>query len=373
MALPFLLFLSLFKNKYKNSIPARFWLAKNPTFVPANVHFHAASYGEIQALKPLLNLFKQSAISVITQTGFDAAKAQNKNTRFLPFEIFLPFWLKPSKILVIFEAELWLMLVLCAKLKGARVILINARISDKSANSYARFAFFYRLIFKHIDTTYAQSQKDAKRLKALGAKDVIVTGNIKAAFLPCPSKNYTKNCDRLIVLASTHKNEEELILSNLKLKNGDKLIIAPRHPERFKSVEMLARSFARNQDLRFDKFSTLEEDGKFSPDVILLDTLGELVNIYSIADIVVLGGSFVDGVGGHNPIEAAQFNPSIISGKYIFNQHSLYALVDGIIMAKADEIAGLLASGELGKSSISARADASAIIDDIRRSSGKGL
>ena len=133
----FLFFLS-FKKKYHRSIPARFFLFNNPKFKDVDVHFHACSFGEVQALKPLMQKFDSKAISVVTNTGFEAASKICSNTRFLPFEIFLPFWLKKSKILVIFEAELWLMLVFMAKLKGGRVILINARISDRSYKSYLK-------------------------------------------------------------------------------------------------------------------------------------------------------------------------------------------------------------------------------------------
>lgn len=363
--------MSFVKEKYKKSIPARFWLANNPAFDRANVHFHAASYGEIQALKPLLNLFKNSAISVITQTGFEAAKKQSENSRFLPFEIFLPFWLKHSKVLVIFEAELWLMLVLTAKFKGTRVILINARISDKSVKSYERFAFFYRYLFSYIDCVYAQSQKDFERLKKIGAKNIRVSGNIKSAFLPKPSKHYKKLDARTVVFASTHAKEEELLLSRLSLGKNDKIIFAPRHPERFDEVAKILQEFAQKNGKTFACFSKTGD--KFDADIVLIDTLGELVNIYEIADTVVLCGSFVDGVGGHNPIEAAQFSPVIISGEFFFNQVSLYSLVEGIIIAKADEISDLLKQENLNKSRIFLHENVDEIIADIRRASGESL
>ncbi|BCX79367.1 3-deoxy-D-manno-octulosonic acid transferase [Campylobacter sp. 19-13652] len=335
------------------------------------MHFHAASYGEIQALKPLISLFKNSSISVITQTGFEAAKKQSENTRFLPFEIFLPFWLKRSKVLVVFEAELWLMLVLVAKLKGARVILINARISDKSVKSYKRFAFFYRYLFRYIDCVYAQNMVDFDRLKFLGAKNIRVSGNIKSAFLPKPSTEYVKPKGRVVVFASTHSGEEELLLLKLSLSKNDKIIFAPRHPERFDEVSKLLQEFALRNGRSFARFSDTSD--KFSADIILVDTLGELVNIYAISDIVVLCGSFIDGIGGHNPIEAAQFNPVIISGEFFFNQTSLYSLVEGITIARADEVSELLKQKNLAKSKISSHSNASEIIADIRRASGESV
>ena len=351
-----------FKKKYRASIPARFFLFKNPKFDASRVHFHACSFGEVRSIAPLVNRFKDAAaVSVVTKTGFDEAKKITQNTRFLPFEIFLPFWLKPAKITVIFEAELWLGLVFWAKFKSSRIILINARISDRSYKSYLKFSFFYRYLFKFIDIIYAQSDLDKQRLQRLGAKNIVVSGNIKSAFLPSPSKIYAKPKERVIVLASTHAGEEELILRELNLSTNDKLILVPRHPERFgEASEMLAK-FAEKNGLSFAKFS---EAKNFDAQCVLVDAMGELVNIYKFSDVVVLGGSFVPNVGGHNPIEAAQFENAVISGEFIFNQKALYSAVDGIKFAKADEINSLLKQN-LPKAKIVAKGDASEILKDI--------
>ena len=351
-----------FKKKYRASIPARFFLFKNPKFDASRVHFHACSFGEVRSIAPLVSRFKDTAaVSVVTKTGFDEAKKITQNTRFLPFEIFLPFWLKPAKITVIFEAELWLGLIFWAKFKGSRVILINARISDRSYKSYLKFGFFYRYLFKFIDKIYAQSDLDKQRLEQLGAKNIVVSGNIKSAFLPNPSKIYDKPKERVIVLASTHAGEEELILRKLNLSANDKLILVPRHPERFGEAGEILAKFAAKNGLSFAKFSEVKN---FDAQCVLVDTMGELVNIYKFSDIVVLGGSFVPDVGGHNPIEVAQFENAVISGEFIFNQKALYSAVDGIKFAKADEINSLLKQN-LPKAKIVAKGDASEILKDI--------
>jgi 3-deoxy-D-manno-octulosonic-acid transferase len=351
-----------FKKKYRISIPARFFLFKNPKFDASRVHFHACSFGEVRSIAPLVSKFKDAAaVSVVTKTGFDEAKKITSNTRFLPFEIFLPFWLKPAKITVIFEAELWLGLVFWAKFKGSRVILINARISDRSYKSYIKFGFFYGYLFKFIDKIYAQSDLDKQRLERLGAKNIVVSGNIKSAFLPNPSKIYAKPKERVIVLASTHAGEEELILRDLNLSADDKLILVPRHPERFGEAGEILAKFAVKNGLSFAKFS---ETKNFDAQCVLVDAMGELVNIYKFSDVVVLGGSFVPNVGGHNPIEAAQFENAVISGEFIFNQKALYSAVDGIKFAKADEI-NLLLKQDLPKAKIVAKGDASEILKDI--------
>ena len=351
-----------FKKKYRVSIPARFFLFKNPKFDASHVHFHACSFGEVRSIAPLVSRFKDAAaVSVVTKTGFDEAKKITQNTRFLPFEIFLPFWLKPAKITIIFEAELWLGLVFWAKIKGSRVILINARISDRSYKSYLKFGFFYRYLFKFVDKIYAQSDLDKERLERLGAKNIVVSGNIKSAFLPSPSKIYAKPKERVIVLASTHAGEEELILRELNLSANDKLILVPRHPERFGEAGEILAKFATKNGLSFAKFS---ETKNFDAQCMLVDAMGELVNIYKFSDVVVLGGSFVPNVGGHNPIEATQFENAVISGEFIFNQKALYSAVDGIKFAKAGEINVLLRQ-DLPKAKIVAKGDVSEILKDI--------
>ena len=351
-----------FKKKYRVSIPARFFLFKNPKFDASRLHVHACSFGEVRSIAPLVSRFKDAAaVSVVTKTGFDEAKKITQNTRFLPFEIFLPFWLKPAKITVIFEAELWLGLVFWAKFKGSHVILINARISDRSYKSYLKFGFFYRYLFKFIDKIYAQSDLDKQRLEQLGAKNIVVSGNIKSAFLPNPSKIYDKPKERVIVLASTHAGEEELILCDLNLSAKDKLILVPRHPERFCEAGEILAKFAVKNGLSFAKFS---KTNNFDAQCVLVDAMGELVNIYQFSDVVVLGGSFVPNVGGHNPIEAAQFENAVISGEFIFNQKALYSAVEGIKFAKADEINSLLKQ-DLPKAKIVAKGDASEILKDI--------
>lgn len=357
----FLFFVS-FKKKYRRSIPARFFLINNPKFKSSKIHFHACSFGEIMALKPIFEIFDDKAISVITDTGFSEASKITSNSRFLPFEIFLPFWLKRSKILVIFEAELWLMLVFLAKLRGSRVILINARISDRSHKRYEKFSFLYREIFKRIDAVYAQSSTDKERLIGLGAKNVIIVGNIKSAFLPIPGKKYEKPKERVIVLASTHANEECLLLNGLNLSKNDKLIIAPRHPERFDEVAKFLQRWADDRDFSFSRFS---HSRNLSAKINLVDVLGELVNIYAISDIVVLCGSFEPNIGGHNPMECAQFEPVLISGEYIFNQKSLFDMIDGVKFIKADELNTVLSSKQQ-RCKIVKKADISAIVDDIR-------
>jgi len=330
--LPFLIILS-FKKKYKKSIPARFFLYKNPPFKNYTYWFHSCSLGETKALKPLIEKFEKVNLSVITNTGFEEAKKyKNADVRFLPFEIFLPFWIKPCKSLVVMEAELWYMLFYIAKRRCKKTILLNARISDKSYPKYLKFKWLYKKIFENVDVVLAQSEIDKKRLISLGAKNVKVTGNIKTFFNPQITTKYIKR-KPLIVLASTHDNEEEMILKEIDLKNFQ-VAVVPRHPERFDEVYEIMKNFG-NVERISEKFSNKINLNK---DLILIDKMGELINLFKVADIVILGGSFVDNVGGHNPIEAAFFNKPIISGKYYFNQKALYSEVENIEVCDVKEI-----------------------------------
>jgi 3-deoxy-D-manno-octulosonic-acid transferase len=342
LALP-VIFLSSFFEKHRRSFPARFFLCSNPPFEKNGIWFHTCSYGEVTSLTPLIYALKGNEINIsaITKTGFDKASVFTPNVRFLPYEIFLPFWIKKQKILVVTEAELWLMLFLTAKKKGAKTILINARISDNSYHKYKKFKWFYKIIFSYVDEVYAQGEQDKKRLLELGAKNIKVSGNTKNSFLPKVTKRYNikDKTTKVITLASTHIGEEALLLeqlSNINLSNT-MIIIVPRHPERFEAVNKIAQSWANSHGKTYSCFS--KEGFGESSDLILCDTMGELVNIYAITDITILGGSFVEGVGGHNPLEPAAFNNSIISGKFFFNQMELYSKVDGIVICDIKEVA----------------------------------
>jgi len=320
--IPFLLYKSTHK-KYKDSIPARFFLKNNPKFEKELIHFHACSLGEVKALKPIIdNLQQEVNISTTTNTGFEEAKKLCNDPRFLPYEIFLPFWYTKQKILVVLEAELWYMLFYTAKHKDTKTILLNARISDKSYKSYKKLSFFYKKIFKNIDLVFAQTQKDKERLKELGAKDIKVIGNIKVHQTIKKTKDYKKPQKQVLTLASTHEDEE---IKLLKALDHDKynIIIVPRHPERFDKV---SQELSKN-GYDHERFSKAKN---FNHHITLVDTMGELINIYAISDIVLLGGSFVDKVGGHNPLEPAYFGCKIISGKYYFNQKALYEVVQNI-------------------------------------------
>lgn len=357
----FALFVLSFKNKFRASIPARFFLWKNHKFSPCKLHIHACSYGEVKACEFLIKNVSDCVVTTTTQTGFNLAKKLGANVRFLPYELFLPFWLEKSCVLVVFEAELWLNLVKTAKKNGSFVILLNARITDRSYHRYLKAKFYYKKVFENIDLVLAQRDEDKTRLEILGAKNVQISGNLKSAIVPQISKNYAKFSQKLIILASTHKGEESLILENLHLRDDEILLIAPRHPERFDKVSQITQNFAKKHNFSFEKFS---QNLGLESRVILLDTLGELVNFYKVADIIVLGGSFIKGIGGHNPIEVAYFNKILISGKFIENHLDLFSCVENCYFCDEKDIDEILHSN-LKASKIINRANIGNISDLI--------
>ena len=333
LAIPYLIFKSK-DSKYKKAIPAKFFFKNNSKFKENGIWFHSCSMGETKAIKPLIENYKENVnVSVVTNTGFEEAITMTSNVRYLPFEIFLPFWINKQKVLVVMEAELWYMLFLVAKKKGAKTFLINARISDKSYKSYKRFSFFYKRIFQNIDKVFAQSEVDKYRLEELGASNVEVIGNIKLAQLPKVNVELVKPKQVVITAASTHENEEKLILNAYKKEQG-KLIIVPRHPERFDKVDFLIREFIKDKNISYQKYSVKDD---FDSDIILIDKMGILNDIYAISDVVILGGAF-EKIGGHNPIEPAFFKCKIISGKNIFNQKSLFDCIKNYYLIENDEL-----------------------------------
>ena len=368
LALPFLFFFS-FKTKYKDSIPARFFLWKNRSLKPDGIWFHSCSFGEAKAIKPLVDALPEDVLrmSTTTQTGFEAISAYTKESRYLPFESLLFTWLKPQKALVVMEAEFWYLLFALARSRGAKTLLINARMSDRSFPKYQKMAWLYRQIFKHIDEVYAQTKVDKERLEMLGASNVIVTGNIKLSKLPAPTRTLEKPSSLLLCGASTHEGEEGIILeafADFKKEQKDaKLLVVPRHPERFTKVASQVERFAKEEGFTWQRYSEQED---FESDVIVVDKLGELVNLYAVSDIVILGGAF-EPIGGHNAAEAAQFGCKIISGKHYFNQKDIFDAIEGIAVVEASNLSRRLSQHALLKpTKIKHRTDISLIVKSLK-------
>ena len=342
---PFLALLA-FKKKYSHSIPERFFLKNFGLEFSPTYWFHACSFGESKSFEPILKALLQREshakilLTCTTNTGFAYLKTfqeqypQNFIIHYLPFEIFLPFYrpfLKHLKTLIVTEAELWKMLFWVAKNAGAKTLLLNARISDRSLKSYMRMRWFYSTLFSLVDEVLAQSEVDKERLENLGAKNVSSFGNLKIFSTPQITQHYTKKRD-VILCASSHKDEERLVLESfLPLSLDTTLIIVPRHPERFSEVQSLCEQECKKYQKTFSTFK--QEWG----DVVLVNAMGELNNFYAIADCVILCGSFAP-IGGHNPLEPAFFHAPILSGKHIYNQNTLFSLIEGYELIESQEL-----------------------------------
>ncbi len=368
IALPFLL-LFTFKAKYKASLPARFFLWHNKPLKSHGIWFHSCSFGEAKAIQSLVDQFPQESLrmSSTTHTGFKVIRAYTKESRYLPFEPLLFGWLKPQKVLVVMEAEFWYLLFALAQSRGAKTLLINARMSDRSFPKYQKMGWLYRQIFKHIDEVYAQTSKDKERLESLGAQNVIVTGNIKLAYLPAATKELQKPSSLVVCGASTHEGEEALILNAFgafKKEHPEAvLLLVPRHPERFDKVAKMMKDFAQEHHCSTQRYSQNEV---LNSDIVLVDVLGALVNMYAVSDIVILGGAF-EPIGGHNAAEAAQFGCKIISGKHYFNQKDIFDAIEGIAVVEASNLSKrLLQHGLLKHTVIKNKSDISPIVESIK-------
>jgi len=368
IAAPFLLLFSL-KRKYRQSIPARFFLWKNMPLKRDGVWFHSCSFGEAKSIKPLVDALPQECLrmSTTTQTGFSALLTYTEESRYLPFEPLLFLWQRPQKVLVVMEAEFWYLLFVLAKKRGAKTLLVNARLSDRSFPKYIKMRWFYRQIFNAIDEVYAQTEEDKIRLEQLGAQNVIVTGNIKLSVLPKPNRKLHKPKGMLVCAASTHEGEEAMILeayAALKSKQrGAKLLLVPRHPERFGTVTEMVEKFVQKHRLSMQCYAKKSE---IDADITIVDVLGELVNLYAISDLVILGGAF-EPIGGHNAAEAAQFGCKIISGKHYFNQKDIFSAIEGMAIVEISDLTkSLLQHTLLPRTKIVVHTKISPIVKSIR-------
>jgi len=345
-ALPFLLLISL-KEKYRESIPARFFLWKNGCFKKEDIWFHVCSLGEARALAPIMEKLQGRDVSIttITHTGHAEASKYDAETRYLPYEAILPFWIRKHKYLVVLEAEFWYLLFAVASAKGATVVLLNARMTERSFPKYMRLRWLYVQMFRRVDKIFAQSSADKERFEALGATNIEVVGNIKLAQKIVATKSYNKPSCEVIVAASTHADEEELIVDaflEYKKERHTKLVVVPRHPERFEAV------YALLQEMK-DEWITLSrwsEQQDFEADIVLVDAMGELNNIYAVSDVAIIGGAFRDDVGGHNPLEPAHFGCKIITGEHAFMQQELFKYVHNVQVVKNEKILEALEQAE---------------------------
>lgn len=308
---------------------------------------HCVSVGETNAARPLVEELKKNfpeyrlVVSTTTKTGQDLAKKVFAHEAELIF--YFPFdWkftvrralrkFKPDAVLLM-ETEIWFNFVREARRSGANVLIVNGRLSEKSFSRYSLIPKTMRRVLHRVDLALMQTRADTERLVNLGMRrsKIKVTGNIKfdqafneseAALTAELRRRFAVAAEDapLIVAASTHAPEERWILQafgelrkSLK-ENPPRLLIAPRHPERFAEVEELIKQSGFEAVRR----SAAESSGDKTAEVILLDSIGELRAVYPLAQIVFVGGSLVPH-GGQNILEPAISERAIVTGFYTMN------------------------------------------------------
>jgi 3-deoxy-D-manno-octulosonic-acid transferase len=317
-------------------------LPKNLTLFSRPIWIHAVSVGEAMAIRGLLEELriaypdKQFVISTVTPAGNKIVKSITKEqdcVTYLPLDFSFIIGKVIGKInpaiFIIAETELWPNLTTCLYKKNIPIVVVNGRISDASFKGYLAIRPLTKLILNKINLFCVQTERDKQRLVRLGVdkNKVKITGNMKfdaKSYLnfkendrELKSKLRLSGEDRLLVAASTHAGEEEIILEAYKnlLKEYPhlKLLIAARHPQRTSQIEKVITA----KKLKVYRVSEASEDNN-SPDVFILDTIGQLLSFYSIADIVFVGGSLVK-IGGHNILEPAALAKPILFGPQMFN------------------------------------------------------
>lgn len=340
---PYLVYKLSSQYKYRAGLGQKLGLElPNRILSKKRVWFHAVSVGETQAVAPFVTFFKKRYadvgvyFSTTTYTGMDVAKkslnAVVDEFFYFPFD-FYPVVRKvlerisPNAIVIV-ETEIWPTLLYLSHDKDIPVFMINGRISDSSFKGYMRVAPFLRPFLQKYRRFYMRSKEDASRIVLIGApqEKVVVTGNIKFYSVYERAKHVDaeewraklgkKEDDYLWVCGSTHAEEEFFVLDAYRKLSGEgiriKLCIAPRHPERFDEVASILSSM----DYDFGRRSRGDKLDQY--DILLLDTVGELFSVYSIADVVFIGGSLVP-VGGHNPLESLVFGKPTAMGPHYFN------------------------------------------------------
>lgn len=363
----FILLRSRSQKAYRERLLERFGLL-NRTFSQTDIVIHAASVGEVLALRPLVEQLiqlhpkKKITFTTFTPTGSEQVQklfADKVQHCYLPLDLYFANWLflqklKPS-LIVFMETELWPCFVAQAKKRHCKLLLINARLSQSSVNAYSRLSWLFSPCIQGFDKILAQSQDNLVAFQTLGAeqKRCSNTGNIKYDITLNEHISakiaQLKSCipagKKIWVMASTHPGDEEIALrafASLMVEHPALLlVIVPRHPERFKKVALLAQQFSQHTITR-----SSNEPLTNASKIWVLDTLGELIALYGVSDIVSMGGSFSD-VEGHNPLEPAYFKKPVIVGPRMKNFAEITTQLmanNGLISLKEDDLTSSLSN-----------------------------
>lgn len=348
VVLPGVMFFLWYKGRklaaYRKRWKERFGLER--TYQEVDVWIHAVSLGEVVAATSMIQACLEKGyrvlVTTMTPTGSEHVLrlwGQKVAHQYCPYDFSFAihrFLLdRKPKLLIIFETELWPGILSTCYAKKIPILLVNARISDRSYPQYLRTRVFWQYMFGFFQGIYVQSDQDKARFLSLGARSntLHMAGNLKFNHTPVPEKiqqwqRFLKQHSqkRLLVFGSTHPGEEVLCIEafhQLSKEFSDVMaIIVPRHPERFDSVFKLLK--AQCPGLRVARYSnrTLEQE----MDVLLVDTMGELSSLYSIAYCAFVGGSLVP-IGGHNILEPIVYQVPVLAGPYMQNQKDLVRIL----------------------------------------------
>jgi 3-deoxy-D-manno-octulosonic-acid transferase len=309
---------------------------------------HAASVGEVFCCLPLLKKIKKEfphlkiVLTTMTSTGNETAKTsllEADQVLFVPIDhpLFIRRAIEKIQpcLLLIAETEFWPNLLRSCGKKGIPIVLFNGRISPKSFRRYLFFKFFFKECLKYISLSLMQTEEDRRRIVEIGGRfqKARTVGNLKfdQTFPSFTQEVITEMAktlglqgeEKILIAGSTHSGEEEILVTLYKeLKKSDPhlvLILAPRHLERLEEVERVLKKESLSW-LRKTALSSSGAGGSVQKhsEVILLDTMGELVGLYNLGTLVFVGGSLVP-IGGHNPLEPLFFRKCVLFGPYMFN------------------------------------------------------
>ena len=309
---------------------------------------HGASVGETISILPIVDRILAEGINVLITSGtvtsarlLDRRLPPGACHQYLPLDIphymarFLKHW-KPDLGLIA-ESELWPNMLLEADKRDIPIVLINARMSERSFNRWQRFPRVAKAILNLIDLCLAQSDEDARRLTQMGAPRVTLTGNLKFDVPPPPADATRVAALEVWIAASTHPGEEDIIIAAherlISHHPGLLTLIAPRHPQRGAEIEQMAQERGIVTGRRSQRALPTEDVSLY-----VIDTIGELGLFFRVAPLAFMGGSLIEH-GGQNPIEPAKLGAAILHGPHVHNFTDTYARLDqeGAAITVAEE------------------------------------
>jgi len=349
LSLPYWVFQTLRHGKYRaglrerlGRVPERLCRDKRPA-----IWIHAVSVGEVLAVGELVGELRRRfpgnrlVVSTTTDTGQRLARTRFGEENVCYFPLDFGFAIRPylktlqPELVLLAETEFWPNFLRLSRQSGAGVAVVNARISDRSLPGYRRFHGLLARVLQNVNLFLAQTDEDRNRLMEIGAPSerMRVTGNLKFdAPLPAPppivaslqAELQRSGAGPIIVCGSTVRDEEPLLLHafrNVLASHPQAvMILAPRHPERFGEVAHLMETFGTHFWRR-----SLWSGEPVAGGVLLLDSIGELASVYSLADVAFVGGSLVP-LGGHNIIEPARHGIAIVVGNHTENFRDMIEL-----------------------------------------------